>query len=335
MSVPTFRRVSVAVLLLVEPSDAFSTVSKLAAPTRALQPATAVAAARAHYCARMADEVNEEEVTRLLREMRSREAFDDDSAEAVEEEVAEVSDEFLDSLAEVSTPDFSMPTISMPDISMPSFSNPFQKAATPPPAAAPAPPPPAPVPPPPTRAPPPPPPPAAAVEMPDFSMPDIALPSFSNPFQKTPPPPPAAAVEEEVAAVPEEFLESLPEVSTEPAGLPEPLAKALDAMQEAATEAAESAVASARDSVQQALEEAKAVPQRAFDTAKEAVEMATEEAKGNLLEVPNVLKETIAGQLTGTVEKAQFPLEIAKAKRDAKKAELEIQRLKMKRKLGQ
>ena len=75
------------------------------------------------------------------------------------------------------------------------------------------------------------------------------------------------------ATMPQRALESAKE-----AALPEPVAKALNAVQQAAASAAESAIESAKEAAQATLDEAAAMPQRALESAKEAAQAALDEA---------------------------------------------------------
>ena len=152
------------------------------------------------------------------------------------------------------------------------------------------------------------------------------------------------------ATMPQRALESAKE-----AALPEPVAKALNAVQQAAASAAESAIESAKEAAQAAMDEAAAMPQRALESAKEAAQAAMDEAaampqralesirealqraaaeaKASALSLPDTLATAAATQIKAQVRKAQFPVEVAKAQRDIKKAELDILKVKAQRDL--
>ena len=133
---------------------------------------------------------------------------------------------------------------------------------------------------------------------------------------------------DEAAAMPQRALESAKE-----AALPEPVAKALNAVQQAAASAAESAIESAKEAAQAALDEAAAMPQRALESIREALQRAAAEAKASALSLPDTLATAAATQIKAQVRKAQFPVEVAKAQRDIKKAELDILKVKAQRDL--
>jgi hypothetical protein len=70
-----------------------------------------------------------------------------------------------------------------------------------------------------------------------------------------------------VAVAPPPLRCRRPTAVSPPEGLPEPVAKALNAVQQAAVSAAESAIASAQKSAQAAMDELAAMPQRALESA--------------------------------------------------------------------
>ena len=125
-----------------------------------------------------------------------------------------------------------------------------------------------------------------------------------------------------------------------PPELPAPLKAVVDAagsagdkLQTAAAQAAEDAIAGVQRKLQDVADEVAATPQRIADSAKAGLQSASSNVQAEISAIPDKLGAAIASKLEGVVQDARYPVDVAKAKRDALKAEVQIQSSRLERRL--